>query len=59
MVSLGRVQGDGEDDGWDAQIFYSEMRDLVPERDRPVADKVINEEKSHVRLLSGIKKKFA
>jgi len=43
----------------DSIIFYSEMRDLVPERDRLVADKVINEEKSHVRLLSGIKKKFA
>lgn len=43
----------------DSIIFYSEMRDFLPERDRPVADKVINEEKSHVRLLSGIKKKFA
>ena len=42
----------------DSIIFYSEMRDLLPERDRPVADKVINEEKSHVRLLSGIKKQF-
>ena len=43
----------------DSIIFYSEMRDLVPERDRPTIDKIINEERSHVRLLSSLKKQFA
>ncbi len=43
----------------DSILFYSEMRELVSEQDRPVVDKIINEERSHVRLLSDMKKKFA
>jgi rubrerythrin len=43
----------------DSILFYNEMRELVPERERPVVDEIINEEKSHIRLLSDIKKKFA
>ncbi len=43
----------------DSILFYSEMRELVSEQDRPVLDKIINEERSHVRLLSDMKKKFA
>jgi len=42
----------------DSILFYSEMRDLVPEQDRPIIDKIINEEKLHVRQLSSLKKKF-
>jgi len=43
----------------DSIIFYCEMRDLVPERDRSIIDEIINEEKSHVRQLSNLKKQFA
>ena len=42
----------------DSILFYSEMRELVPQRDRPIVNKIINEEKSHIRLLSDIKKKL-
>jgi len=43
----------------DSILFYSEMRNLVPERDRPTIDGIINEEKSHLRQLSSLKKQFA
>ena len=43
----------------DSILFYSEMRDLVPKQDRPSIDKIINEEKSHMRQLSSLKRKFA
>jgi len=43
----------------DSILFYSEMRDLVPKQDRPIIDKIINEEKSHMRQLSSLKRKFA
>ncbi len=43
----------------DSILFYNEMRDLVPERERPIVDGIINEEKSHLRQLSSLKKKFA
>ena len=43
----------------DSILFYSEMRDLVPEQDRPMIDKIINEEKSHIRQLSSLKREFA
>jgi len=43
----------------DSIIFYCEMRDLVPERDRSIIDEIIREEKSHVRQLSDLKKQFA
>jgi len=43
----------------DSILFYSEMRDLVPKQDRPIIDKIINEEKSHVRQLSSLKREFA
>ena len=43
----------------DSILFYNEMRELVPERERPVVDRIINEEKSHIRLLSDLKKKLA
>ena len=43
----------------DSILFYSEMRDLVSEQDRPIIDKIIKEEKSHLRQLSSLKRKFA
>jgi rubrerythrin len=43
----------------DSILFYSEMRDLVAEQDRPTLDGIIKEEKSHVRQLSSLKRKFA
>jgi rubrerythrin len=43
----------------DSILFYNEMRDLVPQRERPIVDGIINEEKSHLRQLSSLKKKLA
>ena len=43
----------------DSILFYSEMCDLVPEQDRPIIDRIINEERSHVRQLFSIKKQLA
>jgi len=43
----------------DSILFYSEMRNLVPERDRKVVNRIIEEEKSHLRQLSDLKKKLA
>jgi len=43
----------------DSILFYKEMRDLVPERERPIVDGIINEEKSHLRQLSSLKRQYA
>ena len=43
----------------DSILYYSEMRNLVRERDREVVDRIIEEEKSHLRQLSDLKKKLA
>ncbi len=43
----------------DSILFYYEMRDLMPQRARPTVDKMIAEEKSHLRQLSELKKKLA
>jgi rubrerythrin len=40
-------------------LFYSVMRDLVPERDREVVDRIIEEEKRHVVHLSHLKAKLS
>ncbi len=40
----------------DSILFYSEIRDLVRMPDRDVVNKIIEEEKSHVRQLSDLKK---
>jgi len=40
----------------DSILFYSEMRDLVRRSDREIMDKIIEEEKSHLRQLSTLKK---
>ena len=43
----------------DSILFYSEMRNLVPQRDREVVERIIEEEKTHLRQLSDLKKKLA
>ena len=43
----------------DSILFYYEMRNLVRERDRETVDKIIEEEKSHVRQLSDLKKSLS
>jgi len=40
-------------------LFYYEMRDIMPRRASPVVNGIINEEKSHLRQLSELKKKLA
>ena len=40
----------------DSILFYSEIRDLVRMPDHDVVNKIIEEEKSHVRQLSDLKK---
>ena len=40
-------------------LFYSVMRDLVPERDREVVDRIIEQEKKHLVHLSHLKAKLS
>jgi rubrerythrin len=40
----------------DSILFYSEMRNLVRQPDREVVTRIIEEEKSHLRQLSDLKK---
>lgn len=42
----------------DSILFYTEMRGLVPERDREAIDNVIREERKHVRELSELKQRY-
>ena len=43
----------------DAILFYYTMKEIMPRQARPTVDKIITEEKSHLRQLSGLKKKLA
>jgi rubrerythrin len=43
----------------DSILFYYEMKEIMPKPAQPTVDKIIAEEKSHLRDLSGIKKKLA
>lgn len=43
----------------DSILFYTEMRDLVPQRQREAVDNIIKEERSHVRLLSDLKQRYS
>jgi len=40
-------------------LFLAEMRKLVPEKDRPMVDVLIDEERQHLVDLSGIRAKLA
>jgi len=43
----------------DAILFYYMMREIMPQRAQPMVDKIIAEEKSHLRQLSELKQKPA
>jgi len=43
----------------DSILFYYEMKDIMPRRAQPTVNKIIAEEKSHLRQLSELKKKLA
>jgi len=43
----------------DSVLFYYEMKDIMPQRAQPTVNKIITEEKSHLRQLSELKKKLA
>ncbi|MBA7700493.1 hypothetical protein ES703_109207 [subsurface metagenome] len=42
----------------DSILFYYGMRDIMPQGVQPTVNKIITEEKSHLRLLSELKKKL-
>ena len=43
----------------DSILFYYEMKDIMPRQAQPTVDKIITEEKSHLRQLSELKGKLA
>ena len=43
----------------DSILFYSEMRDLVPQREREAVAEIIREERKHVRELSELKNRYS
>ncbi len=43
----------------DSILFYYEMKDIMPQRAQPAVNKIINEEKLHLRQLSTLKKRLA
>ncbi len=42
----------------DSILFYYEMKDIMPQRAQQLVNKIIAEEKSHMRQLSELKKKL-
>ncbi len=43
----------------DSILFYTEMKDLVPAKEREAVDRIIQEEKKHLRDLSALKRQFS
>ena len=43
----------------DSILFYYEMKDILPKPAQSAVDRIINEEKSHLRQLTELKKKLA
>jgi len=43
----------------DSILFYYEMKEIMPRQAHPTVNKIISEEKSHLRELSELKKKLA
>jgi len=43
----------------DSILFYYEMKEIMPQQAQPTVNKIIAEEKSHLRQLSELKKKLA
>jgi rubrerythrin len=42
----------------DSILFYTEMKDLVPQREREAVIDIIKEERTHVRELSELKRRY-
>ena len=42
----------------DSILFYTEMRELVPQRDRDAIDNIVQESRKHVRELSELKRRY-
>ena len=43
----------------DSILFYSEMKELVPQRERDAVAEIIKEERKHVRELSELKRRYS
>ena len=43
----------------DSILFYYEMKDIMPQQAQPTVNKIIAEEKSHLRQLSELRKQLA
>jgi len=43
----------------DSILFYYEMKEIMPQRAQPMVDRIIAEEKSHLRQLSELRKHMA
>jgi rubrerythrin len=43
----------------DSILFYTEMRDLVPQGERDAVSEIIKEERKHVRELSELKRRYS
>jgi len=43
----------------DSILFYYEMRNIMPRRAQPTVDRILAEEKSHLKELTGLKKQLA
>ena len=43
----------------DSILFYYEMREIIPHRAQPTVNNIIKEEKSHVKMLTEIKKRIS
>ena len=43
----------------DSILFYYGMKEIMPQREQPTVNKIITEEKSHLRQLSELKEKLA
>ena len=43
----------------DSLLFYYEMRDIMPKRAQETVNRVITEEKSHLRQLSILRRRLA
>lgn len=42
----------------DSILFYQEMRNFVRNQDRDLVDRIINEEKKHIRTLAKVKEEY-
>jgi len=43
----------------DSMLFYYGMKEIIPQRVQPMVNKIVTEEKSHLRQLTELRKKLA